>query len=246
MGLAREQQGIPADSRDIGQFCPTLLKMSRRVLTEEARQLLLGGANIEERGGRAPHLTTPLQIAGHQGHAEVVQLLLEHGALLNVKNNDGVTPLHHAARARRGREAVALVLLQHGADVTAEEAYGRTALHLAAFKGHGAMARLLLQHGADVSANDSHGLTALHIGAFQGHATVVRVLIEHRANVLAETNLGWTAVFIAAVHSHLEVVAMLKAEAVSRAKCVAFAMGHHARLGAGSMVEALDPEVVRK
>mmetsp|Transcript_46280 Transcript_46280/g.110289 ORF Transcript_46280/g.110289 Transcript_46280/m.110289 type:complete len:195 (+) Transcript_46280:329-913(+) len=110
---------------------------------------------------------------------------------------------------------------------------------------HGEVAKVLLQHRADVSATTNWGATALLIAALRGNDELVRVLIEHRANVLAETNLGWTAVFIAAVHSHLEVVAMLKAEAVSRAKCVAFAMGHHQRLGAGSRVEWLEPGVLR-
>jgi len=37
---------------------------------------------------------------------------------------------------------------------------------------------------------------------------------------------------------------MLKAEAGSRAKCVASVIGHHQRLGAGLL--GLDPEVVRE
>jgi len=213
-------------------------------LTEEARQLLLGGANIEE--ARAPHQTTPLQAAvlcdGHQRHVEVVNLLLEHGALVTVTNNRGETPLHQAAYL--GHEAVALLLLQHGADVKGK-ANGRTALHFAALGGHRAMAHLLLQQPSNVSAVDNVGMTALHFAALKGHEEVVEVLIEHRANVLAEDKDGCTAEDMATHQSHLEVVAMLKAEAVSRAKCVAFAMGHHARLGKGSMVERLDPEVLR-
>ena len=39
---------------------------------------------------------------------------------------------------------------------------------------------------------------------------------------------------------------MLKAEAVSRATCVAFAIGHHQRLWLGLLVEGLDPQVVHK
>jgi hypothetical protein len=71
------------------------------------------------------------------------------------------------------------------------------------------------------------------------------VLIEHGANILAEENTGLTAEDIAASESHLEVVAMLQAAAVTRAKCVAFAMGYHKRLGVGSLVAPLDTEVVR-
>jgi hypothetical protein len=47
------------------------------------------------------------------------------------------------------------------------------------------------------------------------------------------------------ITGHPEVVAILQEAAVTRAKCVAFAMGHHERLGVGSLVAPLDAEVVR-
>ena len=42
-----------------------------------------------------------------------------------------------------------------------------------------------------------------------------------------------------------KVAALLRAVATERARCIAFAMGLRERLGAGSLVRALDPEVVR-
>jgi hypothetical protein len=85
---------------------------------------------------------------------------------------------------------------------------------------------------------------------------MVRVLLQYGANGEAKDNGGDTPEDYATAYiinintthsqSHLQIVAMLQAEAVTRAKCVAFAMGHHERLGVGSRMEALDPEVVRK
>ena len=43
---------------------------------------------------------------------------------------------------------------------------------------------------------------------------------------------------------HPQIAAMIRAEGVRRAKCEAFALGQHARLGAGSWVQALDAGVV--
>jgi ankyrin repeat protein len=40
---------------------------------------------------------TPLHLAANKGHIEVVKLLIEHGAYVNAKNNNGWAPLHEAA-----------------------------------------------------------------------------------------------------------------------------------------------------
>ena len=43
----------------------------------------------------------------------------------------------------------------------------------------------------------------------------------------------------------MQVVELLRAVTTCRMRCIAFAMGLHERLGAGSRVGALDPGVVR-
>ena len=241
--------------------------------TEDASQLITDGANTEERGGYAPRLTTPLQVALQLGQVEVVQLLLEHGAKISdngdadgatLLDDDGGTLLHWAAVEddHEKGDAIALLLLQHGADVSARNYEQRTALHQASMHGHAAVAQVLLDNGADVSSTDQMGFTALHLGTSQQHVDVVRLLIAHRANVLARAHSvvedgvtlnGVTPVdsaILASLESQRpiphEVIAMIMAEAVSRAKCLAFAMGHHERLGAGSMMEGLEPEVLRQ
>ena len=243
--------------------------------TEDASQLITDGANTEERGGEAPRLTTPLQVALQHGQMEVIQLLLEHGAKIS-ENGDaagetllgdcGGTLLHWAAFQddHEKGDAIALLLLQHGADVSAKNNEQMTPLLKAAMHGQAAVAQVLLENGADVSSTDEMGFTALHLGVSQGHPELVRLLIAHRANVLARTHPfdddgvilnGVTPVDLVVLRSlesesqpsiPNEVIAMIKAEALSRAKCVAFAMGHHERLGAGSMVEGLEPEVLRQ
>ena len=227
---------------------------------KEARQLLFGGANIEERGGIAPYLSTPLQIAVHQGWVMVVQLLLEHGADSSVINvvgehggvmRDGGTPLHDA----RGHEAVALRLLQHGADVSARDNAGISPLDNAARRGQAGRVQdvrpvLAQQHGhpllsSKIFLKDDSGMTALHWAALVGNDAVVQLLLEHRASVSAEDIHGRTPQDLATSQGRSQVVAMFQAAAVTRAKCVAFAMGHHTRLGEGSLVEGLDPGVLR-
>ena len=65
------------------------------------------------------------------------------------------------------------------------------------------------------------------------------------ADEQTQTNDGRTPEDVATTEGHHQIAAMLKAEGVRRAQCVAFAMGHHARLGEGTWVEELDAGVVR-
>ena len=87
---------------------------------------------------------TPLHWASTRGGT--VLLLLEHGADINVRVDDGRTPLHVALG--NGALEEARVLLEHGADVGAKRHDGLTPLQVAAQKSHDEMVKLLLEHGA--------------------------------------------------------------------------------------------------
>ena len=106
-------------------------------------------------------------------------------------------------------------------------------------------ALILIANGANVLATDNNGMTPLMAAAQAGREQLVQLLLDYGVNVSTTDNRGWNAENYAAAGEHLEVVAMLEAEAATRAKCVAFAMGHHARLGVGSRVQGLHPELLR-
>jgi ankyrin repeat domain-containing protein 50 len=80
----------------------------------------------------------------------VVRLLVDRGADVNAKDNEGWTALYRAAVG--GHEAVVRLLVDRGADVNAKDNEGWTALYWAAVGGHEAVVRLLVDRGADVNA----------------------------------------------------------------------------------------------
>jgi len=118
---------------------------------------------------------------------ESLRQLLAAGADVSLRNRDGATPLHAAARA--GNVPAVELLLQHKADVTATDAKGATPLHYAAEGGSVEAAGLLLRAGADVNARATNGELSSswarrHIlFSSDGHTRVLELLREHGETV---------------------------------------------------------------
>ena len=118
--------------------------------------------------------TTPLFRAARGADVPAIKLLLEHNALIDLPQENDVTPLIVSSGYRasaidtRGRfrtEAEALeatrLLLEYGADVHATTDAGQTALFGAATNGWNDMVELLLEYGSDATAQDNQGNTII-------------------------------------------------------------------------------------
>ncbi|XP_049779545.1 serine/threonine-protein phosphatase 6 regulatory ankyrin repeat subunit B-like [Schistocerca cancellata] len=106
------------------------------------------------------------------GQLECAALLVDAGASLEARNNQGATPLLMAAT--QGRDTVLRELLARGADATASDSYGRTALHLAAEGDHAECVRALLEvlKRGDRERATQGGATALLAAAAAGSRAV--------------------------------------------------------------------------
>jgi hypothetical protein len=132
-------------------------------------QLFFRPANL--RGSTNTRGSTPLIRAATNGDLEVMKLLLEHGADVNLNMADRQTAIM-AVLAGRASEPQALQMVQllhdKGADVNVialinhrEESRGGTALHYAVRKRYKEVIRKLAAWGIDMNAKDQDGLTAL-------------------------------------------------------------------------------------
>jgi ankyrin repeat protein len=211
----------------------------RNIRSDVVEILLDHGADVNSKGRKG---NTALHYACMDARVIVMRQLLKNGADVNVRTNvnhddpddyaGGNTPLHHAI-TYRSMGAIKL-LLAHGADISIKEGEGMNSLHMAVMRSNRAKGRkkavrvvqLLLAHGTDVYVKIAHLSALTDSNAFaDGHTPEQCAHYEDVKEML---------------HS-----ALLRAHETHRAKMEAFTMGQHRRLGAGSWVSALDPNVVQ-
>ena len=139
----------------------------------------------------------------------MVNLLLAMGAVLELTDSWGRTPLSYAAE--NGHEAMIKLLLEEGAELESKDSkFSRTPLLWAAEKGHEAVVKLLLNKGADLESEDSLGRMPLSYAAEDGHKGVVELLLEKGAVFeLKDTKYGRTPLLWAAKNGHAAVVQLL-------------------------------------
>ncbi|UKZ57021.1 hypothetical protein TrVGV298_010871 [Trichoderma virens] len=101
---------------------------------------------------------------------QVVQLLLEKGASVDVQGREGTAPIHCAARA--GHLEMVEMLLEFGANIDIADGYGNTALHEAALNGSAEIFETLCKRGCQKRRN-KHGRAAIHVAAMRGLSAAI-------------------------------------------------------------------------
>jgi cytohesin len=131
-------------------------------------------------------------LAVEQNSPEIVRLLLDRKAEVNVVNKERKTALLLAADSSAG---IPEILLAHGADLQARDLEGRTPLLVACNSDHAQedTVHLLLAKGAEANARDKSGNTALILAARWGAFQVIETLARGGVDVNAKNNEGWTA-----------------------------------------------------
>ena len=119
------------------------------------------GADID-----TPYGGTTLSIAAHLGYKEIVNTLLDAGAVIDKADYEGMTPLHKAVRY--GHNGVVELLIERGALPDIPDVNGQTPLHMAVKNGKYHMIKLLTEGGADPYREDRRGITPIQEATNQG------------------------------------------------------------------------------
>ncbi|EHB09995.1 Ankyrin repeat domain-containing protein 27 [Heterocephalus glaber] len=153
--------------------CPKCAPAQKKLAKIPASGL---GVNVTNQDG-----SSPLHIAALHGRADLVPLLLKHGANPSARNTNQAVPLHLACQ--KGHFQVVKYLLDSNTKPNKKDVSGNTPLIYACSGGHHEVATLLLQHGASINASNNMGNTALHEAVIEKHIFVVELLLLHGASV---------------------------------------------------------------
>jgi ankyrin repeat protein len=118
--------------------------------------------------GVSPNVTTNdqtsvLMLAALLPNSDICEALVKAGATVNVKNEDGVTPLHCAGTAK-----AAELLINAGADIETTDEKGNTPLHFAVMREVLPVVEILLRNGANCKTQNDIGTSPLEAALWQG------------------------------------------------------------------------------
>lgn len=156
-----------------------------------------------------------LMIAAAAGHLDVVQALLEHGADVNVKDEEDKTALAAAVKANHGE--IASLLIENGGDPNEpyidEEGISHNLLMDSIIVENSDFAKLLISKGADVTHFDDTGVSTVLQASHRGMTEVVEMLLstpsDNKADLNAANEDGISPIIAAASEGHEEIVELL-------------------------------------
>jgi len=143
-------------------------------------------------------MTESLHFVAMKGDLEEIKKKLVDGEDINVRDNDGFTPLHWAVDRKHKSSDIELpagwrtyedqlevinFLLANGANAAAKSRNKITPLHLAAWHGYAIFAKVLCLANIDINAKDYQGNSPLHMAA-GGPETYPNTINSYNARVM--------------------------------------------------------------
>lgn len=151
---------------------------------------------------------TPLFLACQYGHLEIVQLLIDNKAEIELAKHNGSTPL--LAACYNGHLSTAELLIHHGAAVNHMNNEGWSPLIYACNNRHWHLVELLLKRGANVNATNKNAQTPFYWACRHGcPLKIVQLLAENGADLDQSDAKGLFLLYTACQFNHFQVAEFL-------------------------------------
>ena len=149
---------------------------------------------------------------------EILQMLIKSGALINISDKYGITPLHLVSF--KGQDEYMSILLNNNSEINSYDKYQRIPLNYAIMEGQLNSAYLLLDAGSNIKTKDIDGNSLLHYAvSSKGNSLLFSImLIDRKININEKNNDGDTALMLVAKKNPKENVRLIKKLLESGAK----------------------------
>ena len=164
--------------------------------TSELRALLAAAPDAAQQARYAGGSGSLLHEATAAGRADAVDALLEAGALTSALDEDGQTPLHHAASEGYFEIVKTLAPNPKCPELLVTDNFQMTPYHLACENGHEAVVTYLLTlldeqpDAIEPKVSQLRRGSALFLAQQAGHDGVVEIINSHRSSVSEATEQG--------------------------------------------------------
>lgn len=150
---------------------------------------------------------SPLYYAAKIGSLDVVKLLIEKKASVNIPDEEERTPFYWASQ--NGFYGIVEYLINSGANVNQCNRKGKSPLYCASKRGRLNIVKLLLKNGADINQSTLNNKSSLYRAVKRGHFKICEVLIKNGANVNKTDCEGSTPLYWAAKREHIDILNLL-------------------------------------
>jgi ankyrin repeat protein len=141
------------------------------------------------------------------GQVEVVRLIANRGADINIRDANNNTALHLAAES--GSVDIIQLLLDKAISVNLTNTNGSTPLHISVHFGHLEATKSFVERGAALNKTNKYGNTPLMVAAHKGKLELFRYLTEKGADINICNFDNNTALHLASASNSVDIIKLL-------------------------------------
>jgi ankyrin repeat protein len=198
----------------INGFTPLIVSICKQYINITKLLLNADNTGIDINKCEEKNKCSPLYIAAQIGNIDIVELLIQNGADINLCNCEGDHAL--IISANLGHFDIAKLLIQNHADINHCDHANANALYFASQNGYLNIVELLIQEIQSDSIctdfnifNNNTNCNPLMASSKNGHIHIVKLLIQNGADVNAYNSDGNTALIMTSVMGNFDIAKLL-------------------------------------